>query len=176
MTKSHVSVGVQALLTLAGALALGSVAGVALWGAISTLVETAAQAPRVFWAALVGAAISAVLYGLFSILLGLLGPILAMAYQEWTAAIAPLIGGAVGAALGSGLAARAIAVVGLSAAAGGITLPLYRAIASRERVTLPGMRQAWIAGLGFGAINGGLLAAAIQLLKGTVGLSWWVRV
>jgi hypothetical protein len=169
---SKAGIVAQVLMSLILVVSIGAITGTVIWTAIQGLVGTITTSPEVFVAAIVGAAASAIGFGLFAVLLSLFGPILSAAYEEWTAYIAPTIGGTVGAAISSGLAINVIYLVPLSALAGGIALLFYRVITARERITFNAISELMIAGVGFGAINGIILAIVFKVLEVTAGTGW----
>ena len=164
----------QVLLSFVLVLSMGSITGIILWEAIKGTARTVMASPEIFMAAVVGAAISTVGLGLFSVVLGMFGPILSVVYEDWTSHIAPVVGGTVGAAIGGGLAASVIYVVALSALTGGIALLFYRMLTAKKRITFKGTTELVIAGVGFGVVNGAIVAAAFKALEVTVGIGWLV--
>jgi hypothetical protein len=150
----------------------GSLVGILIWGTTKAIAGVFIISPKTFVAAIAGAATSMVGFGLFALVLGLLGPMLSVVYEEWTMSIAPVIGGTVGAAISSGLAVRVIYIVAIGALTGGVTLMSYRLIRSRERVALKAIADGLIAGVGFGAINGVIVGVVFKLLEVGVGIGW----
>jgi hypothetical protein len=152
---------------------IGSIIGVIIWEATKGIVGTVTTSPEIFVAAIVGAVASMVGFGLFALVLSMFGPILSVVYEEWTEYVAPVVGGAVGAAIGGGLVS-VIYMVALSALTGGITLLFYGMITAKERITFKGITELLTAGVGFGAINGVIVAAVFKVLEVTVGIGWLV--
>jgi hypothetical protein len=111
-------------------------------------------------------------FALFALVLSLLGPILAGVYEQWTGHIAPVIGGTVGAAISGGLDVSVITIVALSALTGGLTLIFREATTAKERITFKDIAELAIPGVGFGAVNGIILAGVFKLLEATVGIGW----
>ena len=169
LIDSKAGIAVQVLLAMLLAVSVGSITGVILWEAIKGIAGTVAAAPEVFLAAIVGAAASMIGFGLFGLVLSLLGPVLFVAIEEWTAYVAPVIGGTVGGAIGGGLAPYVIYIVALSALTGGITATLYGTITAKKRITFKAINELVIAGVGLGAINGIILAIFFKVLEVTVG-------
>jgi hypothetical protein len=163
---------VRALLALVLGIGLASLVGIVVWETVQGIAETAIAPREVFVAAFVGAVASMVGFALFALVLSLFGPILSAAYEEWVGRIAPVIGGAVGAAISGGLGVSVITIVALSALAGGLTLVLHQAITADKRITFKDVSESAIAGVGFGAVNGLLLAGVFKLLEVTVGIGW----
>jgi hypothetical protein len=162
----------QLLLSFLLVVSVGSIVGVVIWEAIKGIVGMVTASPEVFVAAIVGAAASMIGFGLFALMLSLFGPILSIVYEEWTAYIAPTVGGTVGAAISGGLAVNVIYIVALGALTGGITLLFYGIITAKERITFKGMTELVIAGVGFGAVNGVIVAVVFKVLEVTVGIGW----
>jgi hypothetical protein len=160
------------LLSLMLVVSIGSIMGVILWEAVKGIAGTVTASPEIFVAAIVGAVASTVGFGLFALVLSLFGPILSVVYEEWTEYIAPVIGGAVGAAISGGLAVSVIYMVALSALTGGIALLFYRIITAKERITFKDITELVIAGVGFGAVNGVIVAVFFKVLELTVGIGW----
>ncbi len=157
------------LLSLMLVVNVGSIIGVILWETIQGIAGTVTTSPEVFVAASVGAAASTIGFALFALALNLLGPILSVVYEEWAAYIAPVIGGTVGAAISGGL--DIIYTVPLSALTGAIILLLYE-ILTKKSIPFQAITELVIAGVGFGAINGAILALIFKTLEVTVGAGW----
>ena len=104
-------------------------------------------------------------FGLFAIILSMLGPILSVAYEAWIGYVAPVVGGVVGAAIGSGYITGGIRMVGLSALVGGLALVMFQVSTSERRVGIKDMGECLAAGIGFGIINGVILAVLFQVLE-----------
>lgn len=151
---------------------LGSVAGVVTWEALKGMAGLFTASPKIFVAASVGAAASVVGFALFALALSLLGPILSTVYEEWTAYMAPVVGGAAGAAFNGGL--DIILIIPLGALTGGVALLFYETLVTQERITFKGATELVLAGMGFGAINGVIVAMIFKVLEMTVGLGWLV--
>ena len=160
----------QVLLSLVLLVSIGAIVGIIIWEAIE---GTVSASPKVFVAAIVGAAASAIGFGLFALVLSLFGPILSAVCEEWTAYVAPAIGGTVGAAISGGLT-NVIYLVALSALTGGIVLLVFGTITGKERVTFNGISELVIAGVGFGAVNGVIVVAVFKVLEVTLGIDWLV--
>jgi hypothetical protein len=111
-------------------------------------------------------------FALFALVLSLFGPLLTVVYEEWTGRVAPVIGGTVGAAISGGLGVSVIYIVALSALTGGLTLIFREAITAKERITFKDMTELAIAGVGFGAVNGIIVAGVFKVLEATVGIGW----
>ena len=111
-----------ALLILVLIVSVGSFVGVVLWEAVEGITETVMASPKVFLAAIAGSVASMIGFVLLSLVLRLCGPTFSEGFIQWTAYSAPVIGGAIGAAIGDGLAINVIYIVALSALIGGITL------------------------------------------------------
>jgi hypothetical protein len=172
LVESQGGVTVRAVLALVLGTGLASLVGIIIWETIQGIGRTATAPLQVYVAAFVGAVASMIGFALFTLVLALLGPILMGVYQEWAGRVAPVIGGAVGAAISGGLAVNVIYIVGLSALTGGLTLVLREAITAEKRITLKDVTETSIAGVGFGAVNGLLLAGLFKLLEATVGIAW----
>jgi hypothetical protein len=131
--------------------------------------------PEILGTGIIWAAMSVVGFGLFALLLSLLGPLLWVAYEAWIGYIAPVIGGVVGVALESGILVgvllesraigRSIAVVGSSMVIGALASMSFEAIISKKKVSAKALSENLIAGLGFGLINGLILAALSSVLE-----------
>jgi hypothetical protein len=63
-------------------------------------------------------------------------------------------------------------MVALSALTGGIALLFYRIITAKERITFKGITELVIAGVGFGAVNGVIVAVFFKVLEMTAGIGW----
>ncbi len=174
LVESKAGVVVQVLFSFVLVLGIGSIVGIVLWESIKGTARTVISSPGIFVAAVVGAAASTVGFGLFSLVLGMFGPILSVVYEEWTSYVAPVVGGTVGAALGGGLEVSVIYVVALSALTGGVALLFRRTLTAKERVTPKGITELAIAGVGFGVVNGIIVAAVFKVLEVTVGIGWLV--
>jgi hypothetical protein len=172
LVASKGGVVLRELLAFLLGMGLASLVGIVIWETIQGIAGFARTPREVFLAAFVGAVASMVGFGLFALVLSLFGPILTAAYEEWTGRVAPVIGGAVGAAISGGLTVSVIYIVGLSALTGGLTLVLREAIAAKKTITLDNATEIAIAGVGFGAINGLILAGVFRLLEATVGIAW----
>ena len=172
LVESKGGLVVRELLSFVLGMSFASIVGIIIWETIKGIAGTATAPLEVFVAAIVGAAASMIGFTLFTLVLSLFGPILVVAYEEWTGHVAPVIGGAVGAAISGGLAVSVIYIVGLSALTGGLTLVFREAITAKERVTFNGMTELAITGVGFGAVNGLILAGVFKLLEVTVGTGW----
>jgi hypothetical protein len=173
LVASQAGLVAQVLLSLMLMVSVGAIVGIIIWEVIEAIAGTITASPEVFVAAIVGSAASGIGFGLFALALSLFGPILSAVYEEWTAYVAPAIGGAVGAAISGGLA-NVIYLVGLSALTGGIVLLFYRLITAKERLTLKGITELAIAGVGFGAVNGVIVTTVFKVLELTVGIGWLV--
>lgn len=163
---------VRALLAFLLGTGLASLGGIVIWETLQGIARTATASLEVFVAALVGAVASMIGFALFALVLSLFGPILTGMYEEWTGRVAPVIGGAVGAAIWGGLGVRVIYIVGLSTLTGGLTLVLREAITAERRITLRDVIELAMVGAGFGAVNGLSLAGVFKLLETTVGITW----
>ena len=62
---------------------LSGIIGIIIWEAIKGVAGTVTASFEVFVAASVGATASMIGFALFALVLGLLGPILAVVYEEW---------------------------------------------------------------------------------------------
>jgi hypothetical protein len=62
-----------------------------------------------------------------------------------------------------------ITIVALSALTGGITLIFREAITAKERITFKDITELAIPGVGFGAVNGIILAGLFQVVGGDSG-------
>ena len=69
------------------AMSTGSLLGVIIWAAIKGIAGAVTASPKIFVAAIFGATISLIGFGLFAVLLSLLDPILSVVYEEWTVCI-----------------------------------------------------------------------------------------
>ncbi len=176
LLKSNVGIGIQVIVSLTHFVSLGSLVGIILWVLLKGVADMVMGSSAIFRAAIVGATLSPLGFGIFAVILGLLGPILSMVYEEWTAYIAPVIGGTVGAAISSGLPTNVIYIVALSALTGGIALVLYDLVMIKESVTLKRIGDLVIAGVGFGVVNGVIEAIAFKVLEVTVGLGWLLAI
>jgi hypothetical protein len=172
LVESKGGVAIRALLSLGLGMSLASVIGIIIWETIKGIARTATAPLEVFVAAFVGAAASMIGFALFALVLSWFGPLLAGVYEQWTGYIAPVIGGTVGAAISGGLDVSAIYIVALSALTGGLTLVFREGTTARERVTFKGITELAIPGVGFGAVNGIILAGVFKLLEATVGIGW----
>ena len=169
---SKVGIAVLLLSSLLLVVSLGSIAGIVTWEALKGMAGLFTASPKIFVAASVGAAASVIGFALFALALSLLGPILSTVYEEWAAYMAPVVGGAAGATVSGGL--EIILIIPLSALTGGIALLFYEAIITQERITFKGVTELALAGMGFGAINGVIVATIFKVLEMTVGLGWLV--
>jgi hypothetical protein len=172
LVESKAGIIAQVLLSFLLVVSIGGIVGVIMWQVIKGIAGMVTASPEVFVAAIMGAAASTIGFGLFALMLSLFGPILSVVYEEWTAYIAPTIGGTVGAAISGGLAVNVIYVVALSALTGGIAAVFYRVITAKERITFKGLTELVIAGVGFGAVNGAIVAAFFKVLEVNVGIGW----
>ena len=172
LIESKSGVLVRSLLSLLLWVSLSGIIGIIIWEAIKGVAGTVTASFEVFVAASVGATASMISFALFALVLGLLGPILAVAYEEWIWYIAPVIGGTVGAAISGGLAINVIYIVTLSALTGGLTSIFRQAITAKEKVTFKNATELAIAGVGLGAINGIIVAGVFKVLEATVGIDW----
>jgi hypothetical protein len=172
LLESKAGIVAQVMLTLMLVVSIGGIAGIVIWETVKGIFGAVTAPPEIFVAAVVGAAVSTIGFGLFAVVLGMLGPILSVVYEEWTAYIAPVIGGTAGAAISGGLAVNAVYIVALSALTGGITLVFYSLITAKEEISLKGISELVIAGVGFGAIDGVIVAAVLKLLEVAVGIDW----
>ena len=157
---------VLVLLGLALIAGTGGLVGTMVCVPVKGLVETIAGLPEILGAATVGAAMSVIGFGLLALLLSLLGPILWVAFEEWIGYIAPVIGGIVGAVLESGILTGGIAIVGSSILVGGLASVIFEASTSKKSVSVKAVGESLTAGLGFGLINGLILAVLFKVLRG----------
>lgn len=144
--------------------------GLVVCAAIGGVVGTVAVSLETFVAAIVGAAISVAGFGLFVLGHYMLGrrleAVATYVYEQWLGRIAPIIGGAVGAAVGSRLIASGIYIVALSALIGGVAVPILESITGEKRSELVrDIIALAVAGMIYGAINGVILAMAFKILK-----------
>lgn len=173
LVESKGAVIVRTLLTLMLWVSFASVIGIITWKAIEGIAEVVtASSFEIFVAALVGAVASMIGFALFALVLSLFGPILSMVYERWVGYIAPVIGGAVGAAISEGLAINLIYIVPLSALTGGLALVTHEVITAKEGVTFKGITAVILPGVVFGAINGAIVGGVFKLLEVTVGIGW----
>ena len=98
-------------------------------------------------------------------LLSLLGPILSVVYEGWVGYIAPLVGGVVGAATASGYVGGGIGIVGVGALVGAFALAVFEVSMGGKCVRIKDVGESLTAGLGFGFINGLILALLFWVLE-----------
>jgi hypothetical protein len=163
---------VQAVLTLVLMVSVGGVVGVIVWETMKGIVEAVKVLPAVLAASTSGAMISAVGFGFFAIVSSLLRPTMFVVYEKWTWYMAPVIGGVVSAAMRVGSDVNVVCIVALSAMTGGIILLLYEMITEKEKVTIKRMTDTLIAGVGFGFVNGAIVAAVFKVLEIVIGIDW----
>ena len=104
-------------------------------------------------------------FGLFALLLSLLGPVLSVVFEGWIGYIAPVVGGVVGAGIGGGYVGGGIHIVGLSSLVGALALVVFRVSTGKKRVRVKDVGDLLTAGLGFGFVNGLILALLFLLLE-----------
>ena len=153
------------LLGLTLVVGTGGLVGTLLCVPVKGLAETIASFPKTLGAAIVGALMSAIGFGLLTLLLSLAGPILSAAFEAWIGYIAPVIGGIVGAALESGTLTGGIAIVGASILVGGLASVIFEASTGKKSITAKAVGESLTAGLGFGLVNGLVLAGLYKLLE-----------
>ena len=153
------------LLSLVLMIGTGGVAGVLVCLPVKGISVTLAGLPEILGTAIVGAAVSIVGFGLFTLLLSLLGPVLSVAFETWIGYIAPVIGGVVGAAVGSGYVTGGLGIVGVSALTGGLVLVMFDASTSKKKVTGKAVGESLVAGMGLGFVQGVILALFFWLFK-----------
>jgi hypothetical protein len=167
---SKAGIAILLLASLLLVASLGSIAGVVTWEALKGMAGLFTASPKIFVAASVGAAASVIGFALFALVISLLGPIMSTVYEEWTAYMAPVVGGAAGAAVSGGLGI--ILTIPLGALTGGVALLFYETLTTKERITFKGVTELALAGMGFGVINGVIVATIFKVLEMTVGLDW----
>jgi hypothetical protein len=170
--ESSAWVVVQAVLTLVLMVSVGGVIGVVVWETMKGIVEAVKVLPAVLAASISGAMISSVGFGFFAIVSSLLSPIMFVVYEKWTWYMAPVIGGAVGAAMRVGSDVNVIYIVALSAMTGGIILLLYEMVIEKEKVTIKRITDTLVGGVGFGFVNGVIVAAVFKVLEIVIGVGW----
>lgn len=163
---------VYALLAFAFTVGMGSLLGIMMWKAIDGLFEIAITAPIVFITALAGSIISMMSFMLLTIVLRVFGPILIEAFEQWLGYIAPVIGGTVGAAIGSGLPVNVLYIIPLSAVTGGLASLIHGVITDKKIASKKSIQDSLIAGVGLGAVNGLILTLFLKLMEWTVGIRW----
>jgi hypothetical protein len=156
---------VQVLLALNLIIGMGSVIGVLICVPVQGVAKTIAGLPAILGTAMIGAAMSVVGFALFFLLLSLLGPVLSVAFEGWIGYIAPVVGGVIGAALESGYASGGMLVVGLSALVGAFALAIFTVSTGGKSVRIKDVGDSLTAGLGFGVINGLILAPLFWVLE-----------
>jgi hypothetical protein len=158
LVESRLGKVVIALLSMALMVGAGSAIGVLVCVPTQSPAETIFGLPEILGTAIVGAAMSVIGFGLFAILLSLLGPVLSVAFEGWIEYIAPVVGGVVGAATAGGYVSGGIAIVGISALAGALALLVFEVSTRRKRVRIKDVGDSLAAGLGFGFVHGLILA------------------
>jgi hypothetical protein len=156
---------VQVLLALNLTVGAGSVIGVLVCVPVQGVAKTIAGLPGILGTAMIGAAMSMIGFALFALLLSLLGPVLSVAFEAWIGYIAPVVGGVVGAALESGYASGGMLIVGLSALVGALALVIFEVSAGEKSVRIKDVGDWLTAGLGFGLVNGLILALLFWALE-----------
>lgn len=165
LVESSLGKVVIALLALLLTVGTGSVLGALACVAVQGVARTISKLPEILGTAIVGAALSMVGFGLFALLLSLLGPILSVVYEGWVGYIAPVVGGVVGAAIASGYVGGGIYIVGIAALVGALAQTIFEVSTSKKRVRIKDVGESLTAGLGFGFINGLVLALFFWALK-----------
>ena len=125
---------------------------------------------EVLIAAIIGALISVVGFGLFIVaqyvICRRLEAVAVYVYELWLAFIAPVIGGVVGAAIFSNAVSRGIYIIAIGALIGGTAIPVLESIiGDRGNRRARNIIQQAIAGMGYGTINGTILAVIFAILK-----------
>jgi hypothetical protein len=158
------------LLSLLLVVSVGSIIGVITWEALKGIAATLTASPEIFVAAIVGAAASAIGFTLLALALSFFDLLLSMVYAEWTEYVAPVIGGAAGAAISGGIFINYL--VPLGALTGAITLLFYRMLTAKRKITRKSITELTLAGAGFGVVNGVIVAIFFKVLEVTVGIDW----
>jgi hypothetical protein len=165
LVESRLGKVMIALLSLNLVVGTGSVLGVLLCVLVQGVAATIAGLPGILGTAIAGAALSMVGFAIFTLLLSLLGPILSVVYEGWVGYIAPVVGGVAGAAIASGYVGGGIGIVGTGALVGALAQVVFGVSTSKKRVKVKDVGELLTAGLGFGFINGLILALIFWVLK-----------
>jgi len=168
--------GILAVATMA--IGMGSIVGTLVSVPVLGITETIATLPDILGMTSLGATLSTVGFVVLTVVSAFLGPILSSVFEEWIAYISPVIGGVAGAAIKSGSTiggtigevlesgpiASGILVIGLSAVVGGIATLFHTVLRGAEKLSVKGLTDDGLAGLGLGAINGLILALILGVL------------
>ena len=161
------------------AVGMGSITGTLLSVPLLGPANTVAALPDILGIAALGATLSVVGFVVPGVVIAMLGtPILSGVFEQWAGYIAPAIGGIAGAVLESGgirggfvgevlesgSFATSILVVGLSALVGSVASILHEGFRDKKKLTVKGLGDTAVAGLGIGAINGIVLALILGVL------------
>lgn len=136
----------------------GALIGVLICVPFLGIVEPVAIYPELLASAIAWAAMSMIGFLLLTLALRVFGPVLWVVFEAWIGYIAPVIGGTVGSGLASGWISGTLWIVGTSVLVGGVALLLFEMSASKKRVNIKGVGDTLTAGLGFGLVNGAILA------------------
>jgi hypothetical protein len=124
---------------------------------------------EVLLAAIVGAVISVIGFGLFAVAHYLvrrrLEAVAVYVYESWLACVAPVIGAVVGGMVAGGIVGRGVYVVVISALVGGMAMPILELLTIKKGKRSRGIIGPAVAGIGYGVINGIILAIALVILQ-----------
>ena len=154
---------VYLLLALVLAAGSGGVAGVLVCVPVQGVAEAIAGFPETLGTAIAGAAMSVMGFGLLVLVMARRGPPLFAAWEAWIGYVSPVVGGVVGAAVRSGTLSGGIGIVGVSAWVGALGLLGFDLSAGGKRVGTKHVGESLVAGIGFGVINGVILAVLFCL-------------